>query len=229
VSAAPILAKILPASAFSEEMALPAAPDALLPEEAERTRGFSPKRLAEYRATRHCARRALARLGIRNFPVLSAPDRAPIWPEGVAGSITHTGNLENGWCGVAVAGHRDLLSVGIDAEDDAPLTDEIWDDVLTSSERDALASVSHRERGLRAKIAFSAKEALYKCQYPLSGEFLGFQEVAVSLDARRARFAATFLRDVGTAFSCGDALYGRYVHASGLVVTAVWISAKRPG
>ena len=210
-------------------MALPAAPDALLPEEAERTRGFSPKRLAEYRATRHCARKALARLGIRNFPVLSAADRAPIWPEGVAGSITHTGDLEAGWCGVAVASKRDLSSLGIDAEDDTPLPDDIWEEVLTSAERDVLANLSRQERGLRAKIAFSAKEALYKCQYPLSGEFLGFQELAISLDTERTAFFASFLRDVGTAFARGDALQGRYLHASGLVVTAVWISARRPG
>lgn len=204
-------------------MALPGTPDALLPEEAQRTLGFSPKRLAEYRATRHCARKALERLGTRNFPVVSGPDRAPIWPDHVAGSITHTGDLEAGWCGVAVAAKRELVSLGIDAESDAPLAHEIWDDVLTRAEVDALASLPEQDRGLRAKVVFSAKEAVYKCQYPLSRQFVGFHEVAVSLQPDTGSFVASFLREAGTTFARGDALHGRYIHVPGLVITAVCI------
>ena len=48
------------------------------------------KRKAEYLAGRVCAKHVLATLSIDNFELHSGTDRAPIWPENIIGSITHT-------------------------------------------------------------------------------------------------------------------------------------------
>ena len=47
------------------------------------------KRRSEYLAGRWCAREALAMLGMEGIPALG-PDRAPQWPAGSLGSITHS-------------------------------------------------------------------------------------------------------------------------------------------
>ena len=54
---------------------------------------------------------------------------------------------------------------------------------LLPSQTDAL-------RGLAVAQLFSAKEAVYKWQYPLTGRMLDFQEVRVTLDAAKQIFTA---------------------------------------
>src|SRR5690242_7832438 len=56
------------------------------------------KRIAEFCAGRHCAREALRALG-RTPGAILAEGRAPIWPDGVVGAITHC----TGYCGAVVA------------------------------------------------------------------------------------------------------------------------------
>src|SRR5208282_5779110 len=63
---------------------------ALLPEEAAYLGRSVPKRAQEFAAGRVCARRALAELGVVDFPLRVGEDREPLWPEGTVGSITHT-------------------------------------------------------------------------------------------------------------------------------------------
>src|SRR5262245_27478480 len=70
------------------------------------------KRQAEFACGRRCARRALAMLGIENFPLVPGPHRAPLWPSGVVGSITHCTDL----CAAVVARAGRIQSLGLDAE-----------------------------------------------------------------------------------------------------------------
>ncbi|MGB9339661.1 MAG: 4'-phosphopantetheinyl transferase superfamily protein, partial [Polyangiales bacterium] len=141
----------------------------LLKAEEELVQGAARTRVEQFTAGRVCSRIALGRLGVAaTTPIPRGEDRAPIWPAGFIGSISHT----DSWCAAAVARSESVRSIGIDLESSAPLKEALWRRVCTASERDWLHELS--APGLTGKIVFSAKEAVYKCQYPISGQFLGF-------------------------------------------------------
>ena len=170
------------------------------------------KRIQHFTAGRVCARRALQVLGL-SVPtaIPMGEDGAPQWPPGFIGSISHT----EGWCAAAVAPRSRVRAVGIDIEQADPLKVSLIRHICTDKERFWL--VDRSDSALMAKIIFSAKESLYKCQYPLTGQFLGFQDAAIELGNQS--FKAIFLRDVGE-FRIGDTIVGRFVINKGLVATA---------
>lgn len=150
----------------------------LLPIERAHVANAVARRRAEFATGRVLARELLAGLGIRNAAIPAGADRAPIWPAGVVGSISHAG----GWCAVAVARAGDVRCIGIDLEVDAPLDEDAWEIVLTTREREWLGAFARHERGPLAQRLFAVKEAVYKCQYPITRARLEFQDV--DLDAR---------------------------------------------
>jgi len=91
----------------------------------------------------------------------------------------------------------------------------LWRRVCTPKERDWLHELS--APGLTGKILFSAKESVYKCQYPITNKFLGFHAVEVELDD--GEFRAVFQQEAGE-FQLGDVMSGRYLVEEGLVATA---------
>ena len=125
-----------------------------------------PARRAEFLAGRACARTALRALGAPDAPLLSAPNRAPLWPDGVIGSITHC----DGFTGAAVALLRDYRGLGFDAEVNEVVTDELLPRVCT--QREAQAS-RHLAGGAHwPTLVFSIKESVYKCLNPIWGIFI---------------------------------------------------------
>lgn len=183
---------------------------------------WSPKRRQEFTAGRHCARRALAALdgdAPLGWPgLLRAEGGAPCWPPGVVGSITHTGRDQSLFAACAVT--RSARGLGIDAEIDAPLDAELRPRVLTTREAAALdaATSDENERGRRALLVFSAKEAFYKCQSPLTDTFLGFQDVEAELDLATGQIRVRLLVDAGP-LPAGTKAEGRFARAEGLVLT----------
>ncbi|MFD3546458.1 hypothetical protein ACFWUW_12740 [Streptomyces sp. NPDC058655] len=106
-------------------------------------RGFrvSPRRRREYLAGRAAAADALAGLGLSGYPVARTPRGVPIWPPGLAGSISHSAH----WA-VAIAVSADVAAhCGIDVEEPA-------------DQADPAALELH-----------SAREAVYKAMSPGSG------------------------------------------------------------
>ncbi len=47
------------------------------------------KRRREFVTARRCAREALGKLGFAPVPIGAGPRREPVWPVGMAGTITH--------------------------------------------------------------------------------------------------------------------------------------------
>lgn len=78
-----------------------------------------------------------------------------------------------------------------------------------------------------AKLIFSAKEAAYKAQYPLSGMLFGFEMLELSIDRDACCFTASFQSAQGP-FAKGAVLAGSYVHAAGLLVTGVAVGHSAP-
>jgi 4'-phosphopantetheinyl transferase EntD len=169
------LKSLFPPAVVGAELSEPGDASLLLPEEAEYLGRAVPKRVQEFAAGRLCARRALAEFGIADFPVRVARDRQPLWPDILVGSITHT----EGYCAAVVAERRHLAAIGIDTEVVGHVTPELWAQILIPAEAGWIASLAAAERAAAITFIFAAKEAFYKCQYPLVGEWLNFSDLYV--------------------------------------------------
>ena len=201
---------LFPAGCVTVESAPQLVDAALFPEERAHLEKAVPKRRAEFGSARLCARHALAQLGTPAGALVPAPDRSPIWPQGAVGSITHT----YGYCGVVVARAEQYASLGLDAERDKELSPELIQMICTPAEQ-------QRTDPVDAIVYFAAKEAFYKCQHPLTRQFLDFQDVELTLDATLTRFEAHVLRDLPDKPQWLDRMHGRISRRDGLVLCAV--------
>ncbi len=169
------LSRLFAPGAIVAELREPGDPQLLLPEEAAHLGRAVPKRVREFAAGRQCARRALAEFGIVDFPIRAAADRQPIWPQSMVGSITHTA----GFCAAVVARRQDVDALGLDSEVVGDINVEIWPRICAPAELAWIESLPASERTAAVGLVFSAKEAFYKCQYPLVGERLNFHDVSI--------------------------------------------------
>ena len=147
--------------------------------------GAVQRRVAEFATARRCARDALTAFGER-VPILAGPDREPLWPAGVVGSITHCA----GYRAAAVAPVSAGLALGIDAEPNLPLPDGVLAVVTRPAERQAVAA---RQAAMPSiawdRLVFSAKESVYKAWFPLTGTWLGFEDAELTIGS--GTFSAT--------------------------------------
>jgi 4'-phosphopantetheinyl transferase EntD len=169
-----------------------------------------PKRQREFAAGRRAAHDALAQLGQTGQPIPIGADRAPVWPAGFNGSITHSDRL----CLAAVI--QAPVLIGIDLEPATVLPRDLWETVLRPEEITAL--IDRSDAGQRAKLIFSAKEAAYKAQYARSKTLFGFDAFSVTLSADS--FTACFTQSV-QGFSEGWQLNGRHIKIHDHYLTAV--------
>ncbi len=190
----------------------------LLPVEAAAVANAVPVRRAEFTTVRVCARRALARLGLPPVPLPPGGNRAPVWPEGIVGSMTHCA----GYRAAAVARADRILALGIDAEPHEPLPDGVLDLVASPAEQEHLTAASrdHPDRHWD-RILFSAKESVYKAWYPHAQRWLGFEDVDLVLSPH-GTFTARFLVPAPL-----PGLTGRWSVSDGLVVTAITLPTPR--
>jgi 4'-phosphopantetheinyl transferase EntD len=213
------------AGVFTAEVRLHDELDALFPEEHAALTQARPERIREFQAGRHAARRALSELGVSPTPIPRRADRSPLWPPGIAGSITHVRREGVAWAAAAVARTELWPAIGVDAEVDAPLEVALWRRVLTPAERARIEAEPAEVRGGLAKLVFSAKESVYKCQYALTRTFLEFADVEV--DLREGAFVARF-GPPAVARTVGETVEGRWIRRGGLIVTAAALRAPRP-
>jgi 4'-phosphopantetheinyl transferase EntD len=148
------------------------------------------KRRREFAAGRACARAALARLGVVDFPLRSGPDRTPIWPPDIVGSLSHCPDF----CGVAVTRRGAIAGLGLDVERARPLQDRVAAMICTEAERDRLTRLPDLPAPLWAMVLFCAKEGVYKCFYPLARMHLDFHDVEIDLDPPAGSFTARVIR-----------------------------------
>ncbi|WP_293368738.1 4'-phosphopantetheinyl transferase [Nevskia sp.] len=147
---------------------------ALHADEAALIADVAPRRRAHFAAGRACAHAALNAIGRDVDVLLRSVDGAPLWPNGVTGSISHCPDAA-----VAIAADSaHWTALGIDVESDRALPDDAAEYVLSAVERERLAALPG---GLArwALSAFAAKECVHKCVHPLGGAFLEFDEVAI--------------------------------------------------
>jgi len=122
-------------------------------------------------ATEQCLRDLLDAAGLGNGPVPPRePDGQRGWPPGYVGSVSHKNTLVL----ATLAKASNLASIGIDVERIEP-SDERLGHILTPEER--------RPRGFSQlqslALTFSAKEAVFKAQFPTTGRTLSFEDVFI--------------------------------------------------
>lgn len=149
----------------------------LLPEEARSIPARLPAMRRASGAVRWIAHGLLAELGVGDVAILRAPTGAPVWPDGITGSLAHDDDMAV----ATVAPIGDIASLGIDVEPAQPLPDDILALVTTPADRTDAA-----DRHLAGRILFAAKEAVYKAVYPLDREVLGYEDITVDLNTGRA-------------------------------------------
>lgn len=128
-------------------------------------------------AARIVARELLARFGLPARSLPKGKGGAPVWPDGVVGSLSHDSRVAV----AAVALRRAFVALGIDVEPAEPLSLDLLDLVATARERSAIGDDPYRGR-----LLFVAKEAVYKAVYPIDQQFLDHQDVEISIPERRA-------------------------------------------
>ncbi len=143
---------------------------------AELDRAFL-KRKAEFFAGRYCAKHSLLALDGTIADVHIGPQRCPIWPAHVVGSISHSGNQA-----IAVTAlKQNFRGLGIDIqyEIDAKTYTAIKNQILFGNEHEVIFSGSELDIRVLFTIAFSAKESFFKAAFAEVGWYFDFSAVSI--------------------------------------------------
>lgn len=200
-------------------VAIGTAPDPLPAEIVAVSRAIDGRQ-QEFAAGRAAARAAMMAAGLTPAPIPMAEDRAPVWPAGTTGSISHAAEVA-----LAVAASTRVASgLGLDIEPDAPLPHDVLSDICDGDECGWIAG---RPQPLRwARLIFAAKEAAFKCQYPASRALFGFDVLQVRVEPGSGGLSARFTKTVAP-FAEGHLLTGRFAFTAGLILTGFIREAAR--
>jgi len=136
------------------------------------------KRKRDFATGRYCAKKALEKWGVTGVEILRDETKAPVWPEGFTGSISHAEHL----CGAVIVKSDTVSAIGLDIEKIGGVKKEMWNMVCTPSEQALLNTVFAGEHDLYATLIFSIKESFYKLQSPITKQFLEFTDVELRWD-----------------------------------------------
>jgi len=116
------------------------------------------------------ARTLLAEFELPNIAVPKSTSGAPIWPQGIVGSLAHDSRVA-----IAAIGRcRDFAGIGVDVEPAEELPSDLIDFVASAGERAIISGIC-----FGGKLLFVAKEAVYKAVYPLDQTFLEHHDVEI--------------------------------------------------
>lgn len=147
------------------------------------------ERMREFQSGRAYAKRALAMLGIHDVDLPMGPDRKPVWPTGVVGSITHVRCDPDLLYAAAVVAPIEMASaVGIDFEMEDNFPPAVWPYVLTRRELERVLALPAGGRGREALYVWCAKEAAAKTAV----HRLDLSNVEVDHDAKCGDFVARY-------------------------------------
>lgn len=177
-----------------------------------------PSRTAEFLTARACAHRALSCLGFPPAPIMMGPNREPLWPKEVVGSITHC----RGYRGAAVASSHDAVTVGIDAEIHEALPKGVLQLISVQNERRHLGRLARSEPNVAwDRLLFSAKESFYKAWFPITGIWLGFADCEITFDLREETFFGRLAPGLRSATARAGHFTGRWAVEDDHIFTAI--------
>ncbi|MGH3492268.1 MAG: 4'-phosphopantetheinyl transferase family protein [Sciscionella sp.] len=217
-----MMAEILPEVLAVVETRADVCEGVLLPAERAVIANAVHKRRTEFATVRWCARQAMVGLGVEPVAVLPGERRAPCWPAGVLGSMTHCA----GYRAAALAREDDCIAVGIDAEVHAELPEGVLEAVSSRAERKHLAALGATHPEVHwDRLLFSAKESVYKSWFPITRRWLGFEDAELRFSSEDAGFTARLLPDQRPF----DVLRGRWIVEQGVVCTAIALLRRDGG
>jgi 4'-phosphopantetheinyl transferase EntD len=156
-------------------------------------------------AARLLARRLLVSAGFDPVPLPRSHLGAPVWPDGVVGSLAHDEVVAV----AALAGAHVYEGIGIDIEPALALPLELVAMVATRNEIRRYSTDLIQSRTL-----FAIKEAVYKALNPLDGVFLDFHDIEIDFENGLARTCQR--RNVKIAFT-----------ASPRIIALAWLVHER--
>ncbi|MBY3301076.1 4'-phosphopantetheinyl transferase superfamily protein [Rhizobium laguerreae] len=138
--------------------------------------GASSMRRAEFTAGRYCALNVLSNLRSDSDEVRIGPHGEPVWPDGVVGSITHSGDLAIA-AATLVTLHRGL---GVDFEHviKSEAIAEIESIVLTPNEINFCRKCI--DFSYTVTLLFSCKESVSKAIFKYVGRYMDFKEIELA-------------------------------------------------
>lgn len=175
------------------------------------------KRRAEYLAGRYAAQQLLRDSGCYE-PVFLGTDRAPQWPPGWRGSISHTDQ----WAIAVISPASVPWRPGIDIEsiraDDLSETADLF---VTPGEYNLLTG-NGMQHEIALLFAFSVKESLYKSLYPQIQYLFGFDAAEIyQIEPSHQRVALRLVKTLTPQFPAGSSLSGYYQIMNNGIVTLV--------
>ena len=178
-------------------------------EEESAIAGATIARQREFLGGRNAARRALLALGAPAVPLLPDRDRVPRWPAGYIGSISHCATA----CAAVAVRRVHARSVGLDVEPNVALPCGIERLILSPWE---FVRLPYHCTGIAdcRKLAFVAKEAFYKCFFPVCRTFLEFRDVRLCWglsDECSGNFRAELIKRDRVACGVAKRIVGRWL------------------
>lgn len=218
---------VLPRSVKSVEAVADAPDEPIFPGEEALVANAVTGRRREFVTARRCAREALGYLGYPPAPIGTGPQREPLWPTGVVGSITHC----TGYRAAAVALARDVRGVGIDAEPNALLPRGVVKLVASAAEQVMVARLATANPMISwDRLLFSAKESIFKAWYPLTLSWLDFTDALLTFDPQTRSFQARLRRDLPSNGALTPRNFqGHFLAVDGILLTAVVVARGQQG
>ena len=155
------------------------------------------KRRRHFYLGRTAAHNALASLlGDSCIPILKGKRGEPIWPKGIVGTITHTGDIAM----AAVAWRKHTNGIGIDIEKlNTKVSFEISRKICTLNELEWVTEKKD-EADSRLKMIFSAKESVFKAFYPIEKIYLDFMDAELTWNSLLQGFHGRLLKKAGSKY-----------------------------
>lgn len=181
------------------------------------------KRQAEYLAGRVCAHEVLRQAtGTPAIPAIGA-DRAPCWPAGTTGSITHGAGLA-----AAIAARREhWQGLGLDVEKrlTTARADRLVAQILTPRELRDYRALDEERRALLLTLTFSIKESLFKALYPLVNRRFYFHDAELLVHGEDGQAQLRLLSDLSPQWRSGAQLEGQFALLDDHLLSLVSIPA----
>jgi 4'-phosphopantetheinyl transferase EntD len=134
-----------------------------------------------------------------------------------------------------VAQRARAAALGLDTEIAGAVKESLWPSICAEAELSWLGTLPRAERAAAVTLLFSAKEAFYKCQYPLTGDWLNFHDLVVvprDWGAARGTMQIDPVRPIklfdGAAPVPRSAVHGSYLFHEEFVSAGVCVAANRP-
>lgn len=180
------------------------------------------KRQAEFLAGRLCARAALQQLDNLDCVPAIGEDRAPVWPQHISGSITHSSGHA-----AAIVGHKaQWRGLGMDLENVLSLerAERLAGEILTAAELQRMAMLPREQHALLVTLTFSAKESLFKALYPIVQKRFYFEHAEVLEWSENGQLRLRLLTDLSEEWRHGKELVGQFAVDGEQLLSLVAIS-----